>query len=145
MNRHDLESSGLSTSLGGDPLAERNRLVTDDGMIELGKRVETYRKKAGILQTELAEKLAVTQPMISRMERGEIRLNGELIVRLAAIFGVTTDELLGAKIKPNSDIAIARRWVKRIKRIDELPKRQQDALALIIDAFLEKPKAKAAS
>jgi transcriptional regulator with XRE-family HTH domain len=145
MNRPDLRSSWDLQISGDDALAERNRLVTDDGMIELGKRVEAYRKKTGILQTELAEKLNVTQPMISRIERGEIRLNGELIIRLATIFRVTTDELLGMKTHTGPEIPIGRRWIKRLKRIDSLSKREQDALALIIDAFLSKRKSKAAS
>ena len=38
---------------------------------------------------------------------------------------------------------VPRRWVKRMGRIDELPKRDQDALARIIDAFLERQTRKA--
>ena len=143
MNTNDLKSLQVAQSLGEPVLSERNRLVTDEGMLELAKRVEAFRKQAGILQAELAEKLGVTQPMISRIEAGLVRLNGELIVTLAKIFSITTDELLGAKTKVDSDIAVPRRWVKRIGRIDELPKRDQDALARIIDAFLERQTKKA--
>lgn len=143
MNTNDLESLQAAQSLGEPVLSERNRLVTDEGMLELAKRVESFRKQAGILQAELAEKLGVTQPMISRIEAGLVRLNGELIVTLAKIFSISTDELLGAKTKGDSDIVVPRRWVKRIGRIDELPKRDQDALARIIDAFLERQTRKA--
>jgi transcriptional regulator with XRE-family HTH domain len=120
-------------------------MVTNDGMIELGRQVELHRKKAGILQADLAEKLGVTQPMISRIERGEIRLNGELIITLAKLFGISTDELLGVKTKATSEATISRRWVKRMSRVDELGKRDQDALARIIDAFLERTTKKVAS
>ena len=145
MNNNRLESEQHANSLEEPNLAERNRLVTDDGMIELAKRVESFRKRSGILQAELAEKLGVTQPMISRIERGLVRLNGELIMTLAEIFSISTDELLGVKTKQTAEATVARRWVKRMQRIEGLPKRQQDALALIIDAFLTKPKSKAAS
>jgi transcriptional regulator with XRE-family HTH domain len=145
VNPTDLELSPNPFSYGDEPLAERNRLVTDEGMIALAKRVEFFRKQSGILQAELAEKLGVTQPMISRIEKGLARLNGELIVQLATIFGITTDELLGANSKRQQDLTIGRRWVKRLQQIDDLSKRQQDALALIIDAFLAKPKSKKAS
>jgi transcriptional regulator with XRE-family HTH domain len=141
MNTPDLECA-LPRFEGDHTLVERNRLVTDEGMIELAKRVEFYRKKSGILQAELAERLGVTQPMISRIEKGLARLNGELIVRLADIFSISTDELLGAKTKPIPETAIGRRWLKRLQRIDGLSKREQDALTLIIDAFLSKPKTK---
>jgi transcriptional regulator with XRE-family HTH domain len=141
MNLTNLECV-LPNHAGDRNLAERNRLVTDEGMIELAKRVEFYRKKSGILQAELADQLGVTQPMISRIEKGLARLNGELIVKLASIFSISTDELLGAKTKPLPETAVGRRWLKRLQRIDGLSKREQDALALIIDAFLAKPKSK---
>ena len=143
MNTNDLESLQVAPPLGEVVLSERNRLVTDEGMIELAKRVESFRKQAGILQSELAEKLGVTQPMISRIEAGLVRLNGELIVTLAKIFSITTDELLGVKSKGESEASVPRRWIKRLGRIDELPKRDQDALARIIDAFLERQTKKA--
>ena len=145
MNITDLQSSQVVDSNGDIALIERRGFVTSDGMVELGRRMETYRKKSGILQSELAKKLGVTQPMISRIERGEIRLNGELIVTLAGLFSISTDELLGVKAKSTPEVTVARRWVKRVQRIEGLPKRDQDALALIIDAFLSKQSTKAAS
>jgi len=143
MNNQHLKSLPGNSLLGESVLSERNRLVTDEGMIELAKRVESFRKQSGILQAELAEKLGVTQPMISRIEAGLVRLNGELIVTLAKLFSITTDELLGVKTRAVSETSIPRRWVKRMGRIDELPKRDQDALARIIDAFLERQTRKA--
>ena len=70
-------------------------------------------------------------------------MHGELIIRFAKIFGISSDELLGIKTKSDTEIMVPRRWVKRIGRIDELPKRDQDALARIIDAFLERQNKKA--
>lgn len=145
MTGHDLESFSNPIFQGDDALNERRGMVTNDGMIELGRQVELYRRKCGILQADLAERLGVTQPMISRIERGEIRLNGELIITLAKLFGISTDELLGVKTKSTTDATIGRRWVKRMSRVDELAKRDQDALARIIDAFLERTTNKVAS
>ena len=88
MNFTDMQSPQVIESNGDIALIERRGFVTSDGMVELGRRMETYRKKSGILQSELAKKLGVTQPMISRIERGEIRLNGELIVTLASLFSI---------------------------------------------------------
>jgi transcriptional regulator with XRE-family HTH domain len=125
--------------------AERRGAVTDEGMKELGERIVAIRNRKGITQVQLAEKLALTQSVISRMESGEQRIHGEMIVRLAAIFDVATDEILGHQRKNVSSIDVPKRWIKRIQRIDGLSTREQDALALIIDAFLAKPKSKAAS
>ena len=53
--------------------------------------------------------------------------------------------VLAHQRKNVSSVDVPKRWIKRIQRIDGLSTREQDALALIIDAFLVKPKSKAAS
>lgn len=143
MNFQNLESGGIQTYLGESQLSERRGIVTEEGMLELAKRVEAFRKQSGITQVDMALKLGLAQTMVSRLERGEARLHGELIIRFAKIFGISSDELLGIKTKSDTEIMVPRRWVKRIGRIDELPKRDQDALARIIDAFLERQNKKA--
>lgn len=135
------ENEELSNRRGTD----RRGVVTDDGMRELGERIVAIRNRRGITQVQLAEQLGLTQSVISRMESGEQRIHGEMIVRLAEIFDVTTDEILGHQRKNVTSIDVPKRWIKRIQRIDGLSTREQDALALIIDAFLAKPKSKAAS
>ena len=88
-------------------------------------------------QVELAKLLGVTQPMVSRIERGELRLNGEVIVKLAKLYEVSTDELLGVKPIDDERPAISRRWLRRLKKIEELPKRDQDGLIQTIDRYLK--------
>jgi transcriptional regulator with XRE-family HTH domain len=124
---------------------DRRGNVTDDGMKELGERIVAIRNRKGITQVQLADKLGLTQSVIPRMESGEQRIHGEMIVQLAVIFDVSTDEILGHQRKNAATVEIPKRWIKRIQRIDALSTREQDALALIIDAFLAKPKSKAAS
>ena len=143
MNPNDLKSNCNTPQQGVSQLAERRGIVTEEGMIELGKRVEHFRKKCGIMQVNMAEKLRIAQTMVSRIERGEARLHGELIIQLAKIFGITSDELLGIKSDAAVNSSVPRRWVKRVGKIDEMPKRDQDALARIIDAFLSKQTSKA--
>jgi transcriptional regulator with XRE-family HTH domain len=145
MNRPNLESTFDTESIGELGMAERRGIVTDEGMQELGQRIEKLRTQAGIMQNDMAETLGITQSMYSRIERGDARVHGELIIRLAKIFSVSSDELLGIKGNKGTDGTIGRRWVKRMSRVDELGKRDQDALARIIDAFLERTTNKAAS
>ena len=143
VNSQELKSRCTQTHQGEGQLVERRGIVTEEGMLELAKRVEAFRKQSGITQMDMAEKLGIAQTMVSRIERGEARLHGELIIRFVKIFGISSDELLGIKTKSDAEIMVPRRWVKRMGRIDELPKRDQDALARIIDAFLERQNKKA--
>lgn len=145
MNDQLLESELPPNELGDFQLTNRRGIVTEDGMQAIGKRVEHFRKLHGISQVDMASKLGVTQTIISRMELGEARVHGELMIRLVKIFGISADELLGIKSTKSTEGTIGRRWVKRMSRVDELAKRDQDALARIIDAFLERTTKKVAS
>lgn len=119
-------------------MSERRGIVTEDGMLELGQRIEQFRKQNGILQAAMAERLGVTQPMISRMERGEVRIHAELIVLLAEIFSVSADELLGVKTRTEPPATkIPRRWLTRLTKIQTLPRRDQDGLIQTVDRYLK--------
>lgn len=111
--------------------------ATERGMRELATRIVEIRKERGITQIELAKTLGVTQSMVSRIERGELRLNGEVIVKLAKLYKVSTDELLGVKPIGEPQPTISRRWLKRLKMIERLPKRDQDGLIQTIDRYLK--------
>lgn len=112
-------------------------LATND--IDVGQRLAALRKERGITQVELAELLDVTQSMVSDYEKGIIRLHGEVIVQLTKILRVSADELLGIKGTSKKNGAIKnRRLSRRIQAIDDLPKRDQEALLRTIDAFISK-------
>jgi transcriptional regulator with XRE-family HTH domain len=111
--------------------------ASERGMRELAARVVEIRKERGITQIELAKTLGVTQSMVSRIERGELRLNGEVIVKLAKLYKVSTDELLGVKPISEPQPTISRRWLRRLTMIEKLPKRDQDGLIQTIDRYLK--------
>lgn len=104
----------------------------------IGQRVARIRKERGITQEELAHYLNVSQPIVSAYERGEMRLHGELIVKLAKLLKVSADELLGLKTGKDRSLPNSRRFIRRLRQLDRLPKRDQDALVRTIDAFLLK-------
>jgi transcriptional regulator with XRE-family HTH domain len=66
----------------------------------LGQRVARLQRERGLTQVELAERVGGAQPVVSNYERDELRLHGQLIVRLTKILGVTADELLGLTPAP---------------------------------------------
>lgn len=65
----------------------------------LGKRIMSHRKRLGLTQDALAEKLGITAQAVSKWENDLSCPDISMLPRLAAIFGVTTDELLGAQPK----------------------------------------------
>lgn len=58
-------------------------------------RIAYERKKNGLSQLELANKLGISQKSISKYERGDRRPTYETLTAMAKLFGVSVDYLLG--------------------------------------------------
>ena len=61
----------------------------------LAKRIKALRSKAGLSQAELADKLVVAREDVQDWESGDCAPDIEALKRLAAVFGVSTNDLLG--------------------------------------------------
>ena len=112
--------------------------TTQEGTGAIAERLRKLRKARGMTQLEMAEKLGVVQSIFSSYENGKIRLHGELIIELAKILCVTTDELLGVNGEEVKMPPQRRRFLSRLEKLEKLPERDQEALVRTIDAFLAK-------
>ncbi|WP_428145753.1 helix-turn-helix domain-containing protein [Delftia acidovorans] len=74
------------------------------------------RKRAGVSQVELAERLGNTQTFVSKCERGERRLDVVELVEFSEALGVPPLELLGEYLdkRSNSPFAYSRKTKIRI-------------------------------
>jgi transcriptional regulator with XRE-family HTH domain len=105
---------------------------------EVGRRVRGLRENQGITQVEMARSLGIPQSNVSAMERGTRGLTVHQVVKLARVLKVSTDEILlgangsGAKSAPTS-----LRLLRRLRRIEQLPTRKQNAVLKVLDALLE--------
>ena len=106
----------------------------------IGARIARLRREKGLTQVELAKALDVSQPVVSDYENDVIKLSGETIVALTQILGASADEILGLEKPARAAGATIRnrRIYRQLQSIDRLPKRDQEALARTIDAFLAK-------
>lgn len=67
----------------------------------LGSRITYHRKQLGMTQDKLAEQLGVTAQAVSKWENDQSCPDIAMLPRLADLFGITTDELLG---RPQTEI-----------------------------------------
>ncbi len=74
-------------------------------MVNFGERLKSLRQGLGITQTELARRLNVTKSVVSYYELQERMPSPEIMMRLADIFHVTTDYLLGLEHKKLLDVS----------------------------------------
>lgn len=61
---------------------------------QLGENIVTYRKRSGLTQAKLAERLNYSDKAVSKWERGESMPDVLTLVQLAELFEITVDELL---------------------------------------------------
>ena len=61
----------------------------------LGQRIHELRQAMGWSQVELARRLSLSKQTISNWENDNIQPSIEILIRLARVFNVTTDYLLG--------------------------------------------------
>jgi len=67
----------------------------------LSRRLKNLREKHGYLQKFVADKLGVRSNTLSGYENGSRSPDPEMLVKLAELYDVTTDYLLGKSDSPN--------------------------------------------
>ena len=72
---------------------ERRLIMT----IEIADRLIQLRKKHGLSQEELADKLGLSRQAVSKWERAEASPDTDNLICLAKIYGVSLDELLSTE------------------------------------------------
>ena len=91
--------------------------------MNVGEKILQLRKKMGLSQEELAEKLNVTRQTISKWETNQSSPDFEKIVPLCDLFEITTDELLRGKSE-------------NIKNLDDSKIRRKTACNVSISVFI---------
>lgn len=61
---------------------------------EIGQRIRRIRKKYGLSQEELAERINISNTHMSHIETGNTKLSLPVLVHIAQALNVRTDELL---------------------------------------------------
>ena len=64
-------------------------------MVDFGETLKRLRQDAALTQQQLAERIGVTKSTVSYYELSERAPSPEVLIKLAGIFHVTTDHLLG--------------------------------------------------
>lgn len=81
-------------------------------------KLKDIRKIRNLSQSEVAEALQIPQTTYSRYERGETRLDSEMLIRLSEYYDVSTDYLLGLIEVPFSSEEV--RFMKEIYKEKDL-------------------------
>ena len=73
-------------------------------MVDFGNILKKLRLEEGLTQGQLADRLGVTKSVVSYYELHERTPSPEMLIKLASIFHVTADYLLGLDKKQTVDL-----------------------------------------
>jgi transcriptional regulator with XRE-family HTH domain len=108
---------------------------------ELGRRLAQLRQEAGLTQHTVAAHLGIAQQTLAHYEVGRLRLPVALVPRLAALFAVSTDALLGVASASARGSRAGKRGPtpklqQQLERLSRLPKTQQQTVLAMLDGVL---------
>lgn len=89
---------------------------------DFGLRLKELRKKKKLSQSQVSTRLNITKSSISGYENNIITPSNDIIVKLALLYGVTTDYLLG--LDNNESIVIS-----------DLTNNQKEIVRLLVNEF----------
>lgn len=87
-------------------------------MQTIGKRLAEIRKSKKLKQMELAEMLNISQQVISNIERGVTAPDIEQLKKIADIYNISLDELVGREFLCDDTDDVERKIISYIKQMD---------------------------
>lgn len=101
--------------------------------VKIGKFIAERRKQKNMTQTQLAEKLNITDKAVSKWERGISMPDASIMLELCGILGVSVNDLLSGEIvvKDNYNKQLEDNLLEIIKQ-----KEQTDKRLLSLELFL---------
>ena len=90
--------------------------------IETANRLYELRKKNGLSQEELADKLGISRQAVSKWERAEASPDTDNLILLAKLYGITLDELLNAE--DAKDLAMENQESGKLEEVTENKKEE---------------------
>jgi transcriptional regulator with XRE-family HTH domain len=90
-------------------------------------RIRELRRRAGLTQGQLAEMSGLSQPFISRLERGKTDVTSENLRAIADVLMVP----MSSVVPPGSQLS------RLLQVVDRVPASHADQAAMLLETFLE--------
>ena len=99
-------------------------------MVELGTKLRELRTQNEWTQVYVAKKIGVTSSVVSAYEHGSRQPSYEALIKLASLYGVSTDYLLGVSPKRSPES-------QHLVSLDGLTPAKISLITQLIDALRE--------
>ena len=82
--------------------------------------MQSVRKRRGLTQKELGERIGLTREAVASYEAGRSHLTAVTLMDMAVVLRVSVNALLGLERKA-AETPVTRRWANRLAVIESLP------------------------
>ncbi|KZS38235.1 hypothetical protein AWE51_19555 [Aquimarina aggregata] len=107
----------------------------------LGQRIQELRKKANLSQSELAAKIDISYPQMSRYEIKEVQPPADVLKRLADVFGVSIDYIVNGSLEQKAQDSLDdAELLSQFKEVEQMDEDDRGTVKKLIDAFITKRK-----
>ena len=107
-------------------------------MNSLGETIKSLRNAKRMTQAEFAERISVTKSTVSAYENGLRLPSYDVLIRIARLFKVRTDHLLGYSEKPVLDVSgLTRNQINAVQEVVDAYKNYNQIYALASDELRE--------
>jgi len=100
----------------------------------LAERIVSMRKANGMTQTDVADKLGITQQSFARYEAGQRRFPVNILPTLAEALDVSIEELIGVATEGRR--GRTSQLERRFQKIRQLPKKDQEFVLQVLDKVI---------
>jgi len=109
-------------------------------MVNIGDKISELRKRKNWSQTDLAKAIEASRDIIGKYERNENSPSIEMALKIAKVFDVPVDYLLGE----GKHAAYDKDTIKRLEEIEALDNGTKTVIFNVIDTYLRDFKARRA-
>lgn len=100
--------------------------------MNIGKKISDLRKEHRWSQEELAQRIDSSRIMIGKYEREDNSPSIEVLARLAKVFNVSVDYLIGEGAHASYD----KEMIKRLEEVENLPPQEKNRIFHFIDLII---------
>ena len=109
--------------------------------MNLGNRIQELRKKASLSQSELAAKIDISYPQMSRYEIKNVQPPADVLKRMADVFGVSIDYIVNGTIEEKASNTLQNNeLLSQFKEVEQMNEDDRSTIIKLIDAFITKRK-----
>jgi len=115
---------------------KKPRQAPDKRPVEIGKNLQSIRKRRGLTQKELGEKIGLTREAVASYEAGRSQLMVTTLLDITAVLHTAINDILGLD-RQTAKSTITIRWAKRMDIIESLPESVKKHILRTLDDVIK--------